>query len=221
MKQILTSLIAVGLSTAAAIAGPLTIANPGFDADPLPDGGFTCSGTSGFTSWNSFGNGCGTGLFNPSSSAYPGGLAPSGNNVVYENGISGYWQSLSDTYQLGQTVTFSLLVGQRLDASYAGYVLQLYAGNTPVGAPLATISNFVTPPTAGTFVPVSISFFVTNPTLVGQRIIVAFSGSTLGIQTNFDNASGNSTSSVPEPGTYALIGAALIPIAALRRKRRR
>ena len=216
MKTILTWLIAIGVSTTAAFANPLTVVNPGFDADVLPDGGFTCSGTVGFTGWNSFGFGCGTGLFNPSTSAYAGGLAPTNGNVVYENGVAGYWQALTSTYQMGQTVTFSLLVGQRLDASYAGYTLQLFAGN-PFGAPLATISNGPAPG-VGAFVPASLSYTVTNPSLVGQQIIVAFKGGTLGTQTNFDNVSVES--SVPEPGTYALIGAALIPIAALRRKRR-
>ena len=82
------------------------LVNGNFDADPVANGSSTCSGTIGFTGWTSFGNTCGTGLHNPDATQYPGGLAPSGDNVAYHNGNAGFWQAASDIYTAGTTYTF-------------------------------------------------------------------------------------------------------------------
>lgn len=213
--QIKTALLIVtAVSAIAASAASLTVVNPGFDADVLADGQFSCNGTIGFTGWNSFNSGCGTGLLNPDSTMFPGGVAPSQNNVAYHNGPAGFWQALTDTYQAGNTYTFALLVGQRLDVGFGGYTIELRAGSG-TGALLASTTNAVSPG-AGTFLPTSVSYLVgTGNAVIGQQIAVVFRG--IGTQTSFDNVTVDS-SAVPEPGTYAMVGGAAL-LALLRRKR--
>ncbi len=213
MQSKITLLIVAAVSVMTANAG-LVVVNPGFDADVVTDGSSTCNGTIGFTGWNSFNSGCGTGLLNPDSSQYPGGVAPSQNNVAYHNGPAGFWQALTNTYQAGTTYTFGLLVGQRLDVGFGGYIIELRSGSG-TGALLASTTNAVSPG-AGAFLPTSVSYTVgSGDAAIGQQIAVVFRG--IGVQTSFDNVTVNS--SVPEPGTYAMVGAGAL-LALLRHKRR-
>lgn len=197
------------------------LVNGNFDADVLAEGNATCSGTIGFTGWSSPGFSCGTGLFNPGPASYPGGNAPSNDNIAYHNGPSAFYQtSASDVWTAGQTQVFSILIGQRLDETYAGYTIELWAG-TPL-APLSTLvasqTNAVSPG-PGSFVPTSLSFTPTGgETWIGQNVGVLFRGETLGVQTNFDNAELNG---VPEPGTLALLGSALLGLGVARRRQGR
>ena len=191
------------------------LVNGNFDADPVANGSSTCSGTIGFTGWNSFGFSCGTGLHNPDATQYPGGLAPSGDNVAYHNGNAGFWQAASDIYTAGTTYTFNILVGQRLDETFSGYTLELRAG-TGLGPLVASVMNSAGP-APGQFIPASVSFTPgVGSGVLGQNVVVVFRGGSAGTQTSFDNAT--LTSSVPEPATYALVGSALIALA-WRRKR--
>jgi PEP-CTERM motif len=197
-------------------AAPLTVTNPNFDDDVLADGANTCSGVGGFTGWTSLGGGCGTGLNNPNTSMFPGGAAHSGDNVAYLNGAVGYWQALPELYVPG-TFTFALQVGERLDVQFGGYVLELHAGPTYAGASslLASFASSVSPG-AGLFGPASVSHTV-NPgdAAIGQQVLIAFRGN--GVQTSFDTVTVDAQ--VPEPGTYALLGSALVGLAWMRRRR--
>lgn len=215
MQSKIALLIVAAVSAMTANAGLLTVVNPGFDANVLADGTFTCNGTIGFIGWNSFNSGCGTGLLNPDSSQYPGGVAPSQNNVAYHNGPAGFWQALIDTYQAGNTYTFGLLVGQRLDVGFGGYIIELRSGSG-TGPLLASTTNAASPG-PGTFLPTSVSYTVgSGDAAIGQQIAVVFRG--IGVQTIFDNVTVDS-SGVPEPGTYAMVGAGAL-LALLRHKRR-
>lgn len=221
MKRLLIpGLFALGISMTAN-AGVLNILNPGFDIDVLPDGSFNCNGTIGFSNWMSPGGGCGTGLLNPNITQTVGGLAPSGNNVVYENGPNGYYQVLSDTYQVGMTYNFGLMIGSRLDAPPdRGYTLEFrWDTGSGFGAPVASITGIGTAG-AGLFAPsTTLSYTVgAGDAAIGKNVIVMFKGGTLpGIQTLFDSAVGTTTT--PEPGTLALVAVSGGLLALGRRKR--
>lgn len=214
-------LLGLALATLSAQAA---LVNGGFDLGiTLGDTGATCDGTVGFTPgpWNSFGFGCGTGRFNPGTGQYAGGNVPSNDIVAYHNGGAGFWQLAPDTWQTGQTSTFSIMIGQRLDETFAGYSIEMWAG-TPLSGTLVVSQTQAdiggVTPAPGQFLPASISYTPTGAeTWIGQQISVVFRGGLIGTQTNFDNA--ELTGAVPEPGTYALVGSALIGLAALRRRR--
>jgi hypothetical protein len=204
-----------------AVSASAALVNGNFDADAIGgDGSFTCSGTVGFTGWSSPGLGCGTGLFNPGAAHYPGGNAPSNDNIVYHNGAASYYQLAPETWTADVTQTFNLLIGARLDDAYLGYTMELWAGTPLAGGStlVASQTNGVTP-LPGTFLPTSLSFTPTGAeTWIGQQVGVLFRGGSIagGVQTNFDNA--ELTTVVPEPGTYALVGSALIGLAMIRRR---
>ena len=199
-------------------ATPLTVNNAGFDADVLPAETFTCNGVGGFIGWTSLGGGCGTGLNDPNSSMFPGGAAHSGLNVAYLNGAVGYWQALPEIYLPGM-FTFALQVGERLDEPFGGYVLELrYGPNYGASTSLASVTiGPLGSPGAGLFGPASVSYMVNPGDLaIGSQVLVAFKG--LGVQTSFDSVTVDGAVA-PEPGTYALLGSALIGLAWVRRRR--
>ena len=213
------TILALSLFSATLLVSPtwaLPVVNPGFDVDPLADGNNTCNGVSGFTGWNSLGGGCGTGLFNPQAGQYPGGTVPSGDNVAYLNGNVGYWQALGSTWQPNDTVTFALLVGQRLDEPFGGYTLELRAGSDYDTSTLLQSFSSLVSPGAGLFGPTSVTHSTGGfDAAIGQQILVAFRGQ--GVQTNFDSVTVESTAT-PEPGTYGLLGTALVGLALVRRR---
>lgn len=188
-------------------AAQAALVNSDFDATALVEGGFTCGVIPG---WTSYGGGCGIGVFNPTSAQYPGGNAPSNDNVAYLNG-SGFWQTDSLlTWVSGQQYTFGMLIGRRFDDPYNGFILGLHAtdGTTPA---VASIDHtFFAIPAAGTFFLATVSYTVQpTDTFIGQPVAVSFRAGNIGVQTNFDNAN-LQEGAVPEPGTLGLMGAALM-----------
>ena len=195
-------------------ATALNIINPSFEVDILGNGG------NGYTvnSWTPNIGCCGVGIQDPTTGMYTSGFSFDGNNFAYGNGGGrGYYQVLSDVFQPNTTYTFSMMVGHRNDLAFGGYVLELRAGNTFSFLPVVASASSASGPGPDQWQLKSVVYTTgASGTEIGQNILVSFGS--LGIQTNFDFASGTA-SPVPEPGTLGLIGASLIGIG-MRRFRR-
>ncbi len=156
-------------------AVPIAIDNPSFEADLLCDG---CSASS-ITDWTTSAGG-GDGILNPSTSHYPGGLAPDGDNVAYVN-LTGnsVRQVLSEVLEADRTYTLEVEVGHRLDESFAGYKVQLRAGGVVLAEDDSTLS-----PAPGEFVTARVIYASTN-TQIGQPLEISLLSP--GVQANFDD----------------------------------
>jgi len=180
------------LASGAAQAVPVTIQNPSFEANVLADGAFVLT----ITNW-SF-SGSDTGTFNPHAAAYPGGVAPDGQNVAFISAGSApgdtISQVLSDVLTAGVTYTLDVEVGERADGlTINTYVIQLVAG----GAVLASDSS--ASPAAGTFATSTVVYTATGAEAqIGQaleiRLVATVGG---GNQINFDDVRLDAARQVP------------------------
>src|SRR3990172_2129730 len=83
MYRFTRTFVAVGVvallsATGAAQAAFITINNAGFETPPLANGAFNLT----VAGWTNSGT---SGTFDPSSSHYPGGIVPEGENVAFSN----------------------------------------------------------------------------------------------------------------------------------------
>jgi len=208
------SVLAVVLGVASsAAAAPLFVANPGFENPVLADSGavFVIPG------WVSIGD---AGVFDPHAAAYLTG-APEGENVAFSQLGGPDWggpivsQVLGDALTANTLYTLTMLVGNRLDAPFAGYEIGLYAGGSLLANDFNTLA-----PGDGQFLLSTVQYFAAaNDPLLGSLLEIQFRS--LGRQANFDDVKVDAVTrqaDIPEPATLALVGAGALG-ALLRRRR--
>jgi hypothetical protein len=243
MKYLPIALFFCGLATRLP-AGSISILNPDFDAQALAPGATAGFGYIPITDWsqNDVANVDYT-VYNPAATSYPGGV-PGGNNVadlLSDGATSSIWQFLTTDLQANDTYTLTGYAGYRLDLNIFAPALDGCGGNVMVEAggnilnPVVTggnINNTSSGCTPGTFTPFSITFSTgSNPAGLGQPLEIVLE--TLGTGSVFepteldytgitlsDTATSSSSSAVPEPQTFATLGAALMGLAMWARRRR-
>jgi hypothetical protein len=158
-------------------AGSIPVINPSFEAEVLADGDISHVITGWVTT-----SGGGDGVFNPTTSHYPGGTVPDGENVAYVNS-PGNWVHQTLTAVLEPEISYNLKVevGNRLDIGFAGYMVQLRAG----GVVLAQDSSFAAP-APGEFATATLTYESTSddPQL-GEALEIWLLAP--GVQANFDD----------------------------------
>lgn len=172
------------------------VVNPSFEQPALADGGFQ---TGNFTGWVATSGSAG--VFNPTTAE----ITPTdGAQVAFVGASSLVSQVLSDTLAANTTYTLSVDVGERLDATFGGYNINLYAGSTLLASDLSTLT-----PVIGGWVTSTVTY--TSPgsgPLIGQQLKIELAdGPASGAQTEFDNVrlstSGPSTAA-PEASSLAI-----------------
>jgi hypothetical protein len=197
-------------------AALLTVANNSFETPVVtaPSGSISATGLVG--GWT-FAGGA-QGFFNPSlgetlSPGFgygPSPVLPDGNQVAYSNGgtIS---QTLTATLQTNTKYTLGVYVGRRQNVAFAGYNIELLAGNTVLAS-----NNSVTP-AAGSFGYVTVDYTSGISVTPGQALQIRLTSN--GVQTNFDNITLDAAS-IPEPSAIlGLLGFGLLGIASKLRQK--
>ena len=119
---------------------------------------------------------------------------------------------LTAAAQANTLYTLTMLVGNRLDADFVGYQVELWAGGTRLAQ-----DDSSQLPTDGQFLLSTVQYFVAaGDTVAGSALEIRFRS--FGYQTVFDDVKLDATQRVPEPALLALLG--LGGAAAVRRKRR-
>ncbi len=148
-----------------ATADLISVANAGFEAVMLPDGGFTRPDVSEdpIPGWlvlpmvtDTLADG---GTFNPTTAQYPN-EAPEGQNVAFSSWNGSDTRSpavivqlLEATLQANTTYTLQIKVGRRLDNVFPGYLVLLSAGQSALAFDLNSLE-----PAAGTFLTSTVTF---------------------------------------------------------------
>ncbi len=205
MARVIFSLVLL-LSVGQAWSAPITVNNPGFEADVLTDG------ASGPVPAFWVGGGI---AYNPTTAQYAG-EAPEGQNIAAIN-IGELYQQISSPIVAGTTYTLEVDVGYRLDVSpNPNFTVELRSYNGVLGGnPLASKSQADGAPANGAFIPVSVSFTAQEGAdYLGRDILVYLTSSQ--VQTNFDNVR---LSAVPLPAAAWLFGSALLGLVAVGRRK--
>ena len=185
----------------------IPIVNPGFEANPIPNGTYNDQvipmGWSKYDPGNIIGLDYNSlGLLNPTGTVLYGSGAPEGNNVALvflwreqTNGIAaGYSQQLSSTLSTFTEYTLSVKIGNIAPevsapydlAGFPGYRVELTAGGTVIAMDDDTLS-----PAEGTFAQSTVSFTTgdSHPQL-GQPLgirLLNLNAPDSGIEVNFDD----------------------------------
>ena len=197
-------------------AALLTVANNSFETPVVTALSGSMSATGLFGDWTFAGGP--QGFFDPSQGEIfspgfgygPSPVLPDGNQVAYSNGgtIS---QTLTATLQTNTKYTLGVYVGRRQNVAFAGYNIELLAGNTVLAS-----NNSVTP-AEGTFAPVTFSYASGISVTPGQALEIRLTSN--GVQTNFDNITLDAAS-IPEPSAIlGLLGFGLLGIASKLRQK--
>jgi len=240
MKHLSATLFLCGLA-AQSQAASITILNPNFDAQVLAPGATAGFGYIPITDWsqNDVPNTAYT-VYNPAATSYPGGV-PGGNNVadLLSDGTNAdIWQFLTTDLQANDTYTLSGYAGFRLDTNIFAPALDGCGGNVSVEAggnilnPQVlggNINNNGVPCSPGTFTPFSITFSTgANPAGLGQPLVIVLQTNGTGsvfepTEVDYTGITLTDTSgtagTVPEPQTFATLGAALAVLIALRSRK--
>ena len=164
----LTVALPLLMAGSAAGADSITISNASFEIPVQADGGYTDVGY--MPGWSGLGDFY-AGVWNPEAADYTGDV-PDGSQVgyIYINATypnSGLYQVLTNTLAADKMYTLTMQVGNTLSYNFAGYQVQLRAGETV----LAQDDNSKTI-TDGTFTNVTVTY-VYSPAqsdLVGQPL---------------------------------------------------
>lgn len=174
LPLLLLTLILIAPGAVAAV--DVAIANPGFEADPLPLGGIRRT----ITGWRTSPGG-GDGIFRPTASDYPGGI-PEGRNVAYVNlpGNS-VRQTLTTPLRADTTYVLSVAVGWNNNDRFAGSIVQLRAGGTVLAEDRSSLR-----PAQGTWVRTAVRYTSgdSDPELGAPLEIWLLSP---GVQANYDD----------------------------------
>lgn len=228
-------LVAVAVSIHPASATAVFVANPSFESPVLIDGQSLSSGVAGWDAAQ---------IYNPQGNQFAGSNGASGplpapadgSQTAYAydgleqqilRGIDGTLGTGDDPLLTPNTTyTLTIAVGHRGDFAYGGYQMQLFAydPNTTTLTSIASQSNVITAPAAGTFADaqLTVNSNTVNPSLLGQNLAIQFSHTTggLGTVTDFDNVRFEA-STAPEPSSMALVaGAVFLRLAYCRIKKR-
>lgn len=146
--------ISVSITTAAG-GGAIAVANPSFEADVLPDFDTAAPQSDSwivgsFNSWTVTGTG---GVFNPGTTLQFPGDVPNGSNIAYSNGGTIRQTIAGATASAGETYTLSVEVGDRADAAFPGYRIELWIGGIQRALDSSSAS-----PIDGTFATASLSY---------------------------------------------------------------
>jgi hypothetical protein len=148
--------------------------------------------------------------FNPGFGYGSSPVLPDGNQVAYSNGgtIS---QTLTATLQTNTKYTLGVHVGRRENVAFAGYNIELLAGNTVL------VSNNSVTPDPGSFEYVTFDYTSGISVTPGQALQIRLTSN--GVQTNFDNITLDAAS-IPEPSAIlGLLGFGLLGIASKLRQK--
>jgi hypothetical protein len=226
------------LALASSASAALSITNGGFEDTTVADGASDTSVTSWFE--EAEGASLGAFVFNPSATIEPNTPSPVGNNwleLISDSGVGGVVYQQIDNFVANQTITISMLVGNRNRSPNpqlgdTDYAVELWAGGTvgsaATGTSLTALGATMID-TSGTVVIVgngqseTKSFDLdTGSSFTGSDAVwlritqVAQSG---GIGANnvvlFDDIT---ATSVPEPSTTALLGLGGLALILRRRK---
>jgi hypothetical protein len=229
MRVLLSAFLLVTLGfVGVAAATPITVNNPGFEADVLTcAGGPSCFDINNIPAWVASSMGT-TSTFKPSTGS--GGefsSIPDGVNVAAIGPAAGganISQTLAATVQANTLYTLDVSVGARADFPFSQYTITLEAGGTV----LASDSSL--DPAAGSFLADTITFFSgPTPTTLGQSLEIELSATGLSApggtaaQADFDKVllDASPTTSIPEPSTFLLLGTSCIGLLGYRRLLRR
>jgi hypothetical protein len=188
------ALASLGPLSAVARGDLLPIVNQGFEDQVVTDGDFI-RGT--LTGWSALGD---SGVFNPTTASLPS--QPSeGVNVAFIGGTfaGGPIRQTLATVLTAGSYALRIDVGDRLDTSFAGYSIGLFAGD----ALLAQDNNSMTP-SNGTFVTSLTTFTaLASDVNLGQPLAIKISASNdgSGFQTLFDDVR-LAWNAVPDPADF-------------------
>ena len=210
MKKTFLTAVAV-LFALSAMAGAITINNPGFEDPVLSDGAWTYD----YIGWNtSADEWVGTWNPDPDGAIYYGygGNAPEGQNVGWaaasDTDALGFGQILAETLTADTTYTLTVEVGNNFYYAWNGYQVQLLAG----GNLLAEDDNTLTI-ASDTFETSTVTYTSGASVTPGQALEIRLLAKVGTGEANFDNVQ-----LIPEPATMGLLG--LGALALIRRKRK-
>ena len=187
----------------------ISVLNPSFEQPSHAPGG----NTNGAPGWTVSGP-SNAGTFFPTASRYPVSGGPTdGNNVAFSNGQT-ISQVLGDVVEALNLYTLQVDVGDRSDATFHGFDVELLRGGNLLGS---VDESTLTVPDGG-FATATIEYFATgNDINLGQNFEIRLTSD--GPQTNFDNVRLTAVQT-PEPATLALWGViAVVAFTCYRRTR--
>jgi len=224
--------IAVAFTVGDARATPVPIINAGFEEPYYANPGGWSEGAP--TGWTQIGEGYGNvGVWRVTSDDFRPVVAPEGQNVAYTEtpylGQSwvGLEQTLNWEFAAGRNYTLTVDVGNSWEYYFSDYRVQLLAGDTVIAQDNSTLHpdwrKWATSTVEFTYDPLNFDDSLVGE-LLGIRLINKGrnpeGGNDYWVGVEFDNVRlENDTVATPEPATMLLLGAGLIGLAGMGRKK--